>query len=488
MRKSGTRTAVFLLAALWGAFLAAAPAAAEDAVQEQLKTLQQRVNELEGKMEELQDVKTRLEKIECAGVTPPEEERIKECVEKWFENNRENIIQRLTRHEEKQHLLGFDMGLTGYMTFIYQAALNRHTVEKDDGEGWRDGGRRDVLSFTFGLELTAYLTEKRNQYVFLLFEGGNGDGIDRFIPNNMGLNGDAASTMDAEGGADVTVNEAYYEGSFFDDKFVITFGKLDLTNYFDSNAVANDEMWQFASTSLINNPSIAFPDGNDAAIRALYSPFGGLDLNNEKEDASDWLLLQLGLSESNEDFNEVTSHGLLIGEAWFRPHKHPRLKNLVHGRPGNYRVGGYLNDGQSASIHDLIEETEPGNVKTAGVYLSFDQEICDNITLFTRYGKQDESVALNDRFWSYGVQLGGAMWGRSHDYIGLATAINVNNPRARFMHPQYTADERLYELYYMYHVTDFLHVTPLFQILDNPSGERGASTAVIAGLRLQFDF
>ncbi len=467
-------------------------ALAEDGgVNDQLRALQQRVGRLEEVEKELKEVKGRLSKLEAAGLAPADEEVIRERVEEWFNNNRETIIEQMTGHEAKRALLGFDMELAGYMTFIYQTVLTKNVIDKN-GDGVRNDARCDALSFSFGLELTAWLAE--NQYAFMLIEGGNGDSTDAFTPNNMGLNDDANPTADpldptnSGSASDMRVTEAYYEGSFFGDRFIITFGKLDLTNYFDSNALANDEMWQFISSSLINNAAIGFPDDNDAAIRMLYSPFGGVDLDDEDENATDWLILQLGLSETDTNFNEVTQDGLVIGEVWFRPHKHSYFKNLINGRPGNYRLGGWLSEADTLSLREIRRDDEKGESTLSGLYLSFDQEIFDNVSLFMRYGMQDNSLALNEAFWSFGFQLNGEMWGRSQDYLGFGTATNVKNARAHFARPEFQKNERLYELYYMFHVTDFLHVSPVFQVLDNPAGDGDANTAAIAGIRFQFDF
>ncbi|RKY26993.1 MAG: hypothetical protein DRP79_03980 [Planctomycetota bacterium] len=492
MKKDRFALSICLVAAIAVVLTTAVPAQAEEnSAEEALKALQRRVSKLESVEKELKDVKARLEKLESMGLPPADEEAIGKRVEEWFDQNRETIIEQMTGPEAKRALLGFDMEMAGYLTFIYQTVLTSNVIDKN-GDGERDNARRDALSFSFGLEMTARLAE--NQYAFMLIEGGNGDSIDAFIPNNMGLNDDANPTADpldptnSGSASDMRVTEAYYEGSFFTDKFVITFGKLDLTNYFDSNAVANDEMWQFISSSLVNNAAIAFPDDNDAAIRMLYSPFGGVDLDDEDENATDFLLLQLGLSETDTNFNEVTQDGLVIGEVWFRPHKHPSLKRFVNGRPGNYRLGGWLSEADTLSLREMRRGDEEGESTLSGVYLSFDQEVYDNITLFMRYGVQDNSLALNEAFWSFGFQLDGSMWGRENDRLGFGTAINVKNARAHFARPEFQKNEHLYELYYMFHVTDFLHISPVFQVLDNPGGESRSSTAAVAGLRLQFDF
>jgi hypothetical protein len=48
---------------------------------------------------------------------------------------------------------------------------------------------------------------------------------------------------------------------------IFTPGKGDLTNYFDTNAVANDETSQFLSSGLVNSVAVTFPEDNGAGGR-----------------------------------------------------------------------------------------------------------------------------------------------------------------------------------------------------------------------------
>ena len=41
--------------------------------------------------------------------------------------------------------------------------------------------------------------------------------------------------------------------------------------------------------------------------------------------------------------------------------------------------------------------------------MSFDQGVCDWLTLFMRYGNQDSDIALNDQFWSFGGAVAGSL-------------------------------------------------------------------------------
>src|SRR5207249_812827 len=55
---------------------------------------------------------------------------------------------------------------------------------------------------------------------------------------------------------EVNVREAWLRTELFSQKLAISAGRLDLTNYFDRNAFANDETTQFVSDALVNNPTL----------------------------------------------------------------------------------------------------------------------------------------------------------------------------------------------------------------------------------------
>src|SRR6185295_981423 len=52
-------------------------------------------------------------------------------------------------------------------------------------------------------------------------------------------------------------------------------GRLDLTNYFDHNAAANDETTQFLSDALVNNPTLNLAV-NGSGLAAVFDPKIGL--------------------------------------------------------------------------------------------------------------------------------------------------------------------------------------------------------------------
>ena len=68
---------------------------------------------------------------------------------------------------------------------------------------------------------------------FILIEAGDGDGLqDDEVCSFHGVNDDSNNTDTY-----LDVTEAWYEHTFLDERLVLTVGKIDVTNYFDGNAV-----------------------------------------------------------------------------------------------------------------------------------------------------------------------------------------------------------------------------------------------------------
>src|SRR5207249_11662656 len=73
---------------------------------------------------------------------------------------------------------------------------------------------------------------------------------------------------------EVNVREAWVRTELFSQRLAVSAGRLDLTNYFDRNAVANDETSQFISDALVNNPTLGLAV-NGAGIVGVYDPKNG---------------------------------------------------------------------------------------------------------------------------------------------------------------------------------------------------------------------
>lgn len=197
------------------------------------------------------------------------------------------------------------LGLTGVV---------QGSIDAEDVSGERDD--QTDASWSVDLELEAPVGERGLAY--LLIEAGQGEGLtDELEALFHGVNDDAG---DSESGLEVT--EAWYEHYFHDERLVLAVGKLDMTNYFDTNVVANDETTQFLNSGLVNSIAVEFPEDNGAGVRLSLYP-------------SDWVEFDFGWAESDADWEDIANDSFGIAQI--------NLKPNFAGKEGNYRFYVWMN-------------------------------------------------------------------------------------------------------------------------------------------------
>jgi len=283
----------------------------------------------------------------------------------------------------------------------------------------------------------------------------SGDGIDTRVPSFAGLNGVAGSTGDR-----TRFREAWVEHSALNDRLVLTAGKVDLSNYFDSNAVANDENGQFLSAAFVHSAVLPFPaNGPGARVGAKLTDAVTLGLGYGSGDAE---------SADSSDSADIFDHGFGIAELAYK-HKAGELE-------GNYRIYAAL-DG---SLADGASKLSQKNAVSYGV--SLDQQVTDKLTLFARYGQRDEEVYAVRRAWSAGGQYTGLISDRKDDVLGLAYGqIQAAGSIA-------DSQEKLAELNYKVKVSDQIEIAPVVQYLVNPAGNSSTDNVVALALRTKISF
>ncbi|MCD6460736.1 carbohydrate porin [bacterium] len=309
--------------------------------------------------------------------------------------------------------------------------------------------------------------------MFLIdIEAVENDGPDSVLGTYSGLNDDAGSTD-----RHVDVLEAWYEQTLFDDKFVFTVGLIDISNYFDTNEVANDETTQFLASAFVNSNVFDAP-GNGMGIRGSYS-------------FTEWLDLHLGLQSGDEDGDFVFDRVFFISGLDFHTN--------FFGKSGNYRM--YLS--VHGDRHDAHNSDE--NDESVGFGFSIDQTITDKITTFARLGFRDDQAAESETEWAWstGIQIAEPFASRPNDMIGVAIGQTQPNrevvPNLKRTTFDYDSDgneqndymasiETLTEMYYSFQVSEKFTVTPLMQLVFQPSGDAHEDAMLIGGIRGQFDF
>ena len=347
-----------------------------------------------------------------------------------------------SRYEElgtKFTALTKNISLSGGLVGVVQGSLGNKPKDHADVVG------RGDLVFNFKVS--------ESTIAVIDVEATGGNGIDSHIGTRGKtysiLNGVAGSTDDR-----VRFREAWVEHAAINDRLIITAGKIDLTNYFDSNAVANDENSQFLAGAFVNSSVLSAP-GNGPGIRLQAK-------------LAEPLVLSLGYGSGDTDSDDFVDHGYGIAELDYKL----KLGELE----GNYR--GYASVDGAAPDGEIKLEEKNG----FGFGFSVDQQITDKLTLFARYGQRDKNVYATRRAWSVGGQYVGLIPGRKDDVLGFAygqieTAAVVAD-----------SHEKLLETYYKFKINDQIAVAPVVQYLINPAGINSADNVVALALRSQISF
>lgn len=365
---------------------------------------------------------------------------------KW----KEHVDKHIT-HEEGPALVD-GLSIAGGITMIGQGTNgnDKNTPPEDDVI---DG------SISADIEISASMGEHGE--AFLGLEAGEGSGLESDeIVSFWGVNADAGATSTFE------LTEAWYEHRFFNDVVTFTIGKLDLTNYFDGNEVANDETTQFLSGGFVNNIAIEFPD-NSAAARLTLSPNELLDIS-------------AGAQSGDSDWEDISEKPFLMAEADVKP----KFGDLQ----GNYRVYVWTNRTYHTELMDATNNKERGY----GYGISLDQQATDYLTLFARLGYQDKKIYEIDIAWSGGLALSGSIWGRNDDVLGVAYGeVRLSdNYKDAVLDPAgtNTGNEGHIEAYYSLVINEHITISPGIQVVTNAKGDDDFETVVIGAVRGQFTF
>ncbi|MEK6739257.1 MAG: carbohydrate porin [Planctomycetota bacterium] len=340
---------------------------------------------------------------------------------------RESISERISTALDEEFKKRILVGASG--TGIFQQILN-------DGENRRSAVTSSLDLFFIGKPLT-------NMTFFVDLEAIGGDGADKTIGSLSGLNDDAGSLQDGDGVDRVSVREAWLQSELFKQHVRLVAGKIDLTNYFDINNVANDETTQFITSVFVNNPVLEAPE-NGPGIASFYDTRRGL-------------FFGLGLQSADNSGADITDGLFGIGEIGMR------LRYLL-GLEGTYRLWGKINGDRN-------------NNKGFGV--SIDQHISPKLVTFARYGINEMDGADIKSAWSAGLELRHPFLSRVNDSAAFAFG-NTESV--------YGSEEQMTEIHYRFAFNNHFAITPLFQAVFDPVGLEGSDVVTLFGVRTQIEF
>jgi Carboxypeptidase regulatory-like domain len=252
---------------------------------------------------------------------------------------------------------------------------------------------------------------------------------------------------------EVNVREAWVRTEIFSRRLALVAGRLDMTNYFDRNVVANDETSQFISDALVNNPVLVLPT-NGSGVVAQFDPKNGFNV-------------RAGFQQTNADATNLTESIYTLSEIGYvaRP---PGLSE------GNYRLW-YRSDNSTGT-------------RRGAVGVSADQKLTPMLTVFGRYGNGKVDAPGSDsatlfstggRFYSTGFQVQNNFvfnpldrWGIGYAHTGISSG----------------PTEKVVEGYYNFRISEKLRLSFSVQrLLESPVSEE-SHAFVLPGVRLQATF
>jgi hypothetical protein len=403
---------------------------------EKIATLEQRIADLESNTV-LSEPETRVRRVEVyVDPTGGEHDEPVPGATPVVTYQRERVYRRQTISEKIEEAL--EEAENRSVAVGVDAAMGTQFAGRTKGDEGPDAAAYALASadlfFTAGLaQYTVFFAD---------IVGLSGSPPDAEIPSLTLLNGYTARLTRQN---ELNLREAWLRTELFGQRLALTAGRMDLTNYFDANAFANDESTQFISDALVNNQMLGL-GSNGTGVATEFDPKNGFRF-------------KFGFQQSNTDATNLSDSLFTLSEVGytFTPFSLPE---------GNYRVW-------------FRTDNTPDDVLGKGAGLSFDQKLTPVVGVFARYGIAGLEGDDRDKFYSAGLSFQNGLtvspldtWGIGYGHMDL-----VSGER-----------ENLTEGYYNFHLTERLRLSfHLTHVLDRPEGGEKFGY-LLPGIRFQAAF
>jgi hypothetical protein len=341
-----------------------------------------------------------------------------------------------SRRKQLDDLLKYISDRPGQLFFNGQAnAIIQGNTQENDKFSTANGS----------INLFASVSFENNIILFIDLEAVGGKGPDEFAETISSLNGDAGSTQSEDGFDRLVVNETWTEFLLLKEIFTVTAGKIDLTNYFDNNAVANDENSQFISGAFINNTAFVAPS-NSPGIRLRTTIL-------------ERVYIQFAISKAENSGSNIFSNLYKIGGIGFKLFPFSDFEAEFH-------AFGY---------------SDPLANDRFGFGISISQEIAARFTIFGRFGNNENTLAewYNIKSaWSIGSQFTENIFSEP-SVIGIA--FGSTKPYDNSLN-----NEKLTELYIKQLINTWISISANFQYVWDTGGKNNKYSLI--GLRVNFTF
>ena len=341
------------------------------------------------------------------------------------------------------------------------------------------GAKKDTSALSYTLDLSIEKDFEDGGKAFVVFEAGDGQGIDEDIGTLSIVNYDAFLTTSSNVSGDkittLNISQAYYERSFWGGDLVVDAGKQDIHSLTDDNAYANDETDQFLSGMFTRMAGTVYKEMDHyyaPGITVQYQPEGPVGVT---------LIVANG---NGSGFSDLFSQLYYVGQVNFMP--------KIAGYEGNYRIYGIL-DSRDSTDTTFTKISNSKKDENTAWGLSFDQALPGGVGVFARYVSQDDKFVENlaESSWSFGALVEGVRWGRGHDSFGIGYgSVNINDdPKVLAAAGLINSDDEThFEVFYKFGYKDHFSFTPDIQVVNNIGGDSGADQVIVYGVRGQLNF
>lgn len=338
--------------------------------------------------------------------------------------------------------------------FTYDGDINAIAQTSDDAN----------LDASTEISADLFLHYKKSSWQVNLHIEGNITPASQSVTANLPeSNADAFSVTDQYDNGRIQFSEMYVD--YYSKQGTmqqLSFGLMDATAYFDTNAVMNDENTQFIAAPLGNNPTIEFPDYTLGATA----------------------ILNFGLKP-----NTQTLIGLFSGEGLADDAQHnysetfkvdPNKKGLfvitetqlVETTSHHVSGGVWLHSGD----HTDINHPNKTDLNNYGAYLTGDHTMGEN-TLALRLGYSRPEVNDLNKFVGLGIE---------HQYNAKWTTAAAASFQFASSEAKQTDDTQAYEVYARYQPGQpEFYITPSIQYLTKTALNKDV---LVGNLRLSYIF
>ena len=286
-------------------------------------------------------------------------------------------------------------------------------------------------------------------------------------------------------------------------RLVITAGKFAVGDIFDLNKYAQDARTDFMNLAMVSTGTF------DYAADTFGYTYGA---------AAEWYQGPWTLRAGYFDLSRIPAGEQLdpgfrqfqwVGEI---EHRHE-----LWGQPGKLLVTAFLSRGRFGTYNDAVSLAQltgqPANVtlvarpnSRSGIGVNLEQQLTPDLGLFARAGMangnvQDYEITDIDRTVAVGLSQSGKPWGRPHDTLGIAGAVdNISSAHQAYFNAgglgivigdgmlPHPGLEHIIETYYRYELSSLWDVTLDYQFINNPAYNRDRGPVSVVALRLHADF